>query len=133
MRKLGIRLARFLLTRGNLTLEESNLLITSVLDVLGALPFTDVISVDDEGVLSVNGRSLALEEMKKLRDAAESALNNSALTLVRDQVAYIAVTTGVHKADSIAQTFFCRTAIWWGQQENKLLHLLAQRTQEPTL
>lgn len=130
---MAVWLASKLLTRASLTVPQRNLLTAVVLDKLGALPFKDILTVTGSGQILIQGRSLDIEKVRQLQEAAKSALRNQALLLIREQVAYTAVTHGVHKAEDEKQILFARAALWWGQQELHMLKLLAQEEQEPTL
>lgn len=125
MQRLAVKLAQFLLKR-NLSKELKAKLMTSILDNLRALPFRDIISVNEQGVLLVNNRSLELEQAIQLRESARSALQSVALKFVNDQVSFKAVNIGIHNLETVDQILFSRAAIWWGQQQQNLLHLLAK-------
>ena len=129
--KLGARIARFLLTKGNLSVEDATLLTGTILDKLGALPFHEVIGVNDQNELVVNGRPLDFEQVKRLRESANVALENQALAFIREQVAFTAVTNGVHKAETPVQMLFARAALWYHQQMLTHLKELAQKQELP--
>ena len=129
---LGAKIARRLLKNGTLSLEESVRCSEALLAVMGALPFKDIITHNEFGRITVNGKEIDIDQAKRLRANATAALENQALTLIREQAAYTAVTVGVHKAESPNQMFFARAALWWGQQEHTLLELLAGRELPPS-
>lgn len=116
----------------NLTFEQRNKITVHILSSLQALPLHEIISVNDEGAILVNDRPLDMEKAIQLREAAVTALNNQALSLIREQVMYEALIHGGLKAGNVEGLMFTRSAVWWGQQEEKLLKLLAQR-EEPDL
>lgn len=130
---LGVKLALYLLNNKALTIEDSNRCMEVVLKDLGNLQINDIIKIDDQQQLVINGNPLTMEQVIQLRESAIAALNNRALNIIRDQVSYAAVTYGVHKALTPEQMFFARAALWYGQEEVKLLETLAQRNQEPAL
>lgn len=132
MHKLGIWLLERLL-KGNLTLEDRNKIVVHILDLIQAIPLRDTIYLDNDGNLVVNGRSLSMEEMMQLRESAGAALENQALTLIRQQVMYEATGVSVFKGKNDLDLYFSRAAIWWGNQVEAKLKLLAQRTQESSL
>jgi hypothetical protein len=120
------------LLKSDLSTRDRNTLVIHILDTLHALPLRDTIYVADDGTLIVNGRSLTLEEMKALRESARAALDNRALNLIREQVSYQAINVALaSKAQLDIDLYFSRAAIWWGQQVDAKLALLAQRTPEP--
>lgn len=120
-----IKLIKWMFRR-NLRVEEANELCGFVLEKMGALPIRDVIAVSEEGLL-INGESVDIDKARKIHESANAALDNACLRLVREQVAYAAVTYGVHKAETPTQMLFARAALWWGQQEHRLLEALAAR------
>ena len=132
MKKIGIWLVTRLL-RGNLSIQERNELLVHILDLNQAVPLHDTIYLDNDGILIVNGRSLSLEQMMQLRESAKAALDNTALSLIRQQVMYEAVGISLFKGKSDLDLYASRFAVWWGNQVEAKLKLLAQRTQEPSL
>lgn len=98
---------------------------TLLLENFHALPFRDIITVNEKGVLLVSGRQLDIEQTISLRESASGALQSVALKLINDQVLFNAVSLGVHKVERPEQMMFSRAAIWWGQQQHELLKLLA--------
>lgn len=114
------------LLSSNLSLEESLVLSTLLMDKLGALPFVDVIDYDEDGRILVGGKAMDFEASKILREAAIQALRNKALELVHEHTAFAAVSLGVHKAESPAQMFFARAGLWMLAQQKKTLEDLAK-------
>lgn len=130
--RLAVWTANFALNRAKLTVEDRNSLVIHILERLHALPLSDTIYQDNNGNIIVNGRSLELEDVRALHSHATNALENKALTLIRQQVMYQATTIGLmSKAHSDLDLLFSRAAIWWGQQEQEKLLLLARRIPEP--
>ena len=125
MNRLLLNLIKYL-SRKNLSLEDSLALSNLVLDKIGAIPFSDIITYDEEGRLVVGGKTITVEQAKILKEAANSALRNKALELVQEHTAFAAVAMGVHKAKSPAQMFFARAGLWLIAQEKKALSDLAQ-------
>jgi hypothetical protein len=125
IKKFSVRLACYLLNRSDISIEDRNLLTTCLLDKLAALPLRDMITTNEEGNLLVSGRQIDIDIAKKLRESARAALNSYALNLVREQVTYESVVTGVHKALNADQILFGKAAIWCQQQEVKWLKTLA--------
>jgi hypothetical protein len=126
LRKLTVKLTLFLLQRADLSLADRNLLTTALLDRLGALPLRDIVKVTDDGSIVINDRALDFEKLGLLRDSARTILNNQAWRTIRDQVAFQAISIGIHKMETVEQSYFARAALWWKQQELLLLSILAQ-------
>lgn len=112
--------------RADLSMEDRSALATVILDRLGALPFRDIIQVGSNGVLTIDGRPLDMETARKMRDSAKYVLESTARHFVREQVAFRAVTLGVHNGDTAEKAIFARAALWYGQQEDELYRMLAQ-------
>lgn len=130
MHKFSVWLVGFLLKRGNLSLKDRNKLISYILEDLHALPISSIISVSDGGELLLNGRSLDLEKAKQLRESARLALDNVSFKVVNQEVLFMAVVGGLHKALSPEDLYFYRAAIWFGQRLEEQLKILAQRTDD---
>lgn len=114
------KLAVKLLRRSSLSIENRNHLSTVLMDKLGALPFADIITRNENEIL-VNGVPLDYEKAKALSESAKAALNNNALRVVWESVAFMAVNHGIHKAETERQLLWARAALWWCQQEKSLL------------
>lgn len=73
----------------------------------------------------MNGNALEYEQARLLRESALATLNSTARNIVRKQVEYLAVTHGIHKAETPEQMLFSKAALWYGQEEDKVLRVLA--------
>ncbi len=122
-----VRLVCWLLSRKTLTSHERTMLTNKVLDTIHAVP-THAIIVADENKLFIGGTELDGERALVMREGAQSALKNPALRAVHEQVLYQAVSLGVHQALTPEQMNFAKAAIWYGEEEVKLLRLLAGPT-----
>lgn len=125
MRRWLIKLISGWLKGTDLSIEERTLLSQAVLKQLGALPIHDVIKVE-KGSLYVNGRLVDEDLRMKLRESARGLLSNQAFQYVRNQVLFGAITHGIHKGGSDIALLFSRAAIWYGQQEDININLLAE-------
>lgn len=124
-KKAVLKLAVYLLKRSTLSQEDRALLTYCVLDKLNAIPLSDIISINEQGVLLVNGHSVEKEVLVNLRNSARILLTSPAYKLIRDQVVYAAFSYGTHTATTIEQMNFSKAAIWWGQKEDEYLRTLA--------
>lgn len=120
-------LTNYSLSRSDLTLKQRNEIIIHILDNLQGLPISGIIKVNDEGEVLLNGRSLDLDKVRQLRESAMLALDNQAIKIVNQEVLYAAIVGGLHKATSDNDLYFYRAAIWFGQQVEMQLKILAQR------
>lgn len=108
------------------SIENRTKCITALLNKLNFIPHKDIIEIDGQGRTVINGRLLDLDKARQLRESAKAMLANQCRNLVREQVAFKAVSLGVHNGTTPEQLFWCRTALWIYQQENELYHALAQ-------
>ena len=115
-----------LILKRNLSLEDRNKIIVYIMESLQILPLHDIIYVNDEKEIIVNNRPLDMEKAISLRNSAKSALENPAFKLITEQVNYLAITKGVHKAESPLDMLSYRFALWWGNEVMNKLKILAQ-------
>lgn len=100
--------------------------ITGVLQNMSALPFRDTITFDAaRGAIFVNGKQLTPEQATLLRTSANAAQDSFALKLVHEQVRFKAVKMGVHEGLNPDMIMFAKAALWYAEEENKLLSTLA--------
>lgn len=128
--RLVVSLLKFALERAVLGSDERNLLTALLLEGLQARPLADILYIDEDKQLIVNGKPADMEQMRLLHGHARAALDNKTLSLIREQVAILASIGGAVKAAKVEDLIFYRAALWWGQQEDFYLKLLAQRDQE---
>jgi hypothetical protein len=130
LNKVAIQLVQWLMGR-DLTLVQRNKIVINILDNLVGLPISGIISVNDEGEILINGRSLEIEQVKLLRESARLALENTALKIVNQEVQYAAIVGGIHKCIMPEDLYFYRAALWCSQQQKIQLEILAQQQTEP--
>lgn len=128
--RLSVKLVNWLLNKSNLTLEQRNSIVRHILTNLHGLPIASIISVGESGEILINNSPLDLEKAKQLRESAKIALDNLSLRLVSQEVLFTAIVGGLHKATNPEDLYFYRVAIWYGQQLEAQLKILAQRTDE---
>jgi hypothetical protein len=114
------------LLKKDLSLKNRSILLSAVLKSSGVLPIYNIITSNDQGSLFINGNQVDMDKAIQLRESARGALNNQARKLVKEQVRYLAVTQGIHNANTFEQLFFSKAAIWLENEENKILEALAQ-------
>lgn len=120
------------LLKRNLSIQTRNKIVIHILQGLHSIPLTAIISVNEEGEMIISGSSVDIEKGRQLQAHARAALQNKALNLIGEQVVYEAFIGAANKAIIPDDLLFYRAALWWGQQIEKYLILLAGR-QEPTL
>lgn len=118
------------LRKKELSVEERNLITGVLLDSLGAVPLRDILYADD--TLVVDGTPIDdLQAARNLRESADAALTNRALSLIREQVKYESFNAAARTAADAKDLLFYRAALWWGEQVEKKLRFLAQQNPEP--
>lgn len=119
-----VRFVCWLLKNRKISTEERQRLTTEILSKIDALPTHAIITVV-EGKTFIRGIELDGERATMLRENAVSALHNKALEAVHEEVLYRAVALGVHQGHTTEQIQFSKAAIWYGQEEVKILKALA--------
>lgn len=126
LNSIALKLVKFLLNK-KLSYEQRNFLTNIILDNLDALPIRGIIETNDDGEIVINGSSLDIEKTIQICEAARIAENSPVLKLIRDQVTYTAIVNGVNKAIRPEEMNFYKAAVWFGQEEEKMIKALAQR------
>lgn len=116
--------------RCNLTPKERNEIVVHILTTLQAVPLSDIISTNEQGEMTVSGRTLDMESGKQLMSHARAAQSNQALHLIREQVKYESFVGATTKAALPEDLLFYRAALWWGQREEYFLAQLSQTQEE---
>lgn len=116
------------LLKKDLSVSDRMVLTNTLLDRLGALPFSAIIKVSDSGQITVRDKPLDAELYMELKEYAKAALENPAIKLMWEANAFEAVEFGVHQGLNEYHLLFAKTALWNGQQERKFLKELAGTT-----
>lgn len=114
----------WILSRKKLNASDKQKLTNEILKAIDALPLHAIITVD-EGKIFIRGVPLDGERAMVLRESADKAIHNPALQLVHEQALYLAVSLGIHQAQTTEQIQFAKAAIWYSQQEIALLKKLS--------
>ena len=124
------KLAHWLLRKvlsGKLELSEKNLLFGLIIERMDAYPLSAILYTDDLGQLILKGEVVDLDKAKQLYMSANDAIDNKAEQLIDLQMLWEATVNGILDGDSPEKLLFFRAAIWWHQQRQRYLRLLAQR------
>lgn len=124
LNKLRLALFRYLL-RAPLSQEERALYTGSLLTALDGSPVRDIILINEQDELLVNGRPLTPEELGAYGKMAKGILDHPLMKLIWDQVRYTSFKGGVSEGMNSDSILFYRTALWFGEQERAWLRLLA--------
>lgn len=120
-----VQFIAWMLSKSRISVRDRIVLTNAILDKLAVVQSGDILTVDSSGKLAIDGRPIEFEFARMLSESARAMLQSTARTVVRKQVEYIAVTHGIHKAETPEQMLFAKAAIWYGQEEDKLYRLLA--------
>ncbi len=124
--KILTRVVARLLRSSRLSFENRTILVTALLDELNFLPSRAILELDEQGRILVEGEPLEIEQAISIREGAKALLNSPTYRLIRNQVAFQAVTIGVHTGDTPERMYFSKVVLWWGMEIEKLIRLLAQ-------
>jgi len=116
----------WLMKHTKFSLENRTKCVNALLDELNFIPYKDIITVNEQGRITVNGKETDFEQARQLVESSKALLNNYCRNIVQEQVAFRAVNIGVHNGDTPEKLYFSRVALWIYQQENDLLKELAQ-------
>ena len=121
LNNLIVKLAIYVLKNTRFSVEQKNKVTGVLLEKLNAIPIRDIIKYDEQGKITINGKSLDIEQARNFLDSARVMKDNMARRIIQDQVLYHAMKTGVHEGLTPDMILFSKAAIWNQQQENRLL------------
>jgi len=127
LHKLATKLTVWLLRKGNLDQEDQMKITTALIDNIGLLPVSAIITHDDNGQLYVSGKKITTEQAVRLRQSAMALKDNYARRIFRDQIAFLAIEMGVHKGLTPDLIMFSKASLWYVQEENKLIEGFTQQ------
>jgi len=93
---------------------------------INAVPIHEIITYDQQGSLVIQGRKLEFEQAQALLMNMEALKNNNARKLIREQVAFEAIKLGLHQGETPEKILFAKAALWYAEQEQKLIDSLVQ-------
>lgn len=120
-----IKLLLWILRHKKISLEDRDLILNSLLTSIHALPTDDVITFGTNGTVRVGNKELAADQAIALREGAVNLGKNWTYKVLKEQIAFDAITIGVHKANTPDQAVFCKAALWIQQREKELISKLA--------
>lgn len=123
--KLSTRIILGHLENSNLPVEDRTELLNAIMDKLQALPIHGIIGVNGDGQITIRGKEVEYDVAVKLSESAKSLQDNYVRKFIRDQVLYEAITLGTFQGSTPEQIMFAKSAIWFGQQEEKFINILA--------
>ena len=101
--------------------EDRALILNTLLERINALPIADIISYDLNGTLLVNGKSLSVDQAISLKESAVALQKNQFYRIIKEQIAFNAISIGIHKGNTLEQILFSKSALWIQQQEMELI------------
>ena len=124
MNKISLWLLKYL-SKASLSREDRILYTGQLLEALDGALVKDIILVNEQGELLVNGRPLTAQERSAYAKIAQAALENPVMKLIWEQIRYVCFKEGVSKGNNADSIIFYRTALWYGEQERLWLRLFA--------
>ncbi len=122
--KIITKITIFALRSKRLSGEQKAEVTSALLDNLVAFPISDIVKIDENGVLKVKGRTLDIDQMIALRESAISLKESFARKLIKDQMKFLAINLGVHQGISTDTITFAKACLWVIQEEDKLVDTL---------
>ncbi len=116
-----------LLKEVRVTKKNKGRILSSLLDNVHAVQISEVIRFDEQGGIHLDGKLLSKEEHIAFLTSVESLSNSFALKYIRNQIARECVKIGVYQAMNEDQILFAKAALWYQQEENKLLQTIINR------
>src|SRR3990167_5181391 len=110
--KLTTKIALAILKRKNVPLEDKTALSGALVEHFEIQQFQDVIKLNEQGQIEIQGKPVDMEMARKLRESAQATLDSTVRKLVRDHVDFLAITLGVHNGDTNEKMYFSRAALW---------------------
>lgn len=98
--------------------------LNALLENIGALPISSIISFDQEGTLHVKGQTLSVEQAITIREQAVSLASNQTYQLIKNHIAFLAVKTGIHDSLNSDMLLFSKAALWIQARERELIDAL---------
>lgn len=123
--KIVSKLAVWALKSKRLSGEDKVRVTNALYDNLQAIPLRNIVTFNEEGTVMINGKILDLQQSMLFLDSARAMKESFARKMIHDQVLYEAVKMGIHNGLSPEMIIFAKAAIWFGQEENKLLNKIA--------
>lgn len=96
-----------------------------LLNNLGAIPISTIVSFDAMGTLLVSGKPVDMELALQIKEGATLAKSNTALKLVNEQIKFQAIEFGVHQGTNQDLITFSKAALWIVQEQNNLLNKIS--------
>lgn len=121
-----IHLVTWLLRWTGLSSKDRDILFKEVMHSLDIPPLRAIISTDENRRILVNGKPLEPDQALLLRESARTTLDSFARKVVQEQVRFKAVDEGFLKSNDLETGKFYKSALWYAQEENELLRILAQ-------
>ena len=119
------RIVCWLLSRKNLSVEERSILIQNLIKSIGILPTSDIIEFDKVGNIYVNKQKLEIEQAMALRDSASTLYNSYARKLIKEQLKFLAIKTGVYEGVNTEQILFSKAMLYLIQEEENIITKLS--------
>lgn len=110
----------WLLKNNKITGEDKTLVIASLLDNIDALPIHEVIKFSENGIV-INGNQIEPDVAIKLRESAVALRDSYARKTIHNQMTYEAIKMGVHTGLNPEMIMFSKAALWYQQQEDKII------------
>lgn len=120
--RLVSKLAVWAVKNKRLSGEDKARVTNALYDNLQAIPLRNIITFNGEGTVLINGRKMTMEQSMAFVESARALKDSYARKMIHEQVLYEAVKMGIHQGLTPEMIQFSKAAIWYAQEENKLLN-----------
>lgn len=124
LQKVIAKFVVFILRHNRLSGEAKAICTSALLDNMQVIPICDIITFNQQGTIQIRGRSLEPEQAKAFAESARQLRDSFAKRIIREQVAYEAIKMGLHQGLTPDMILFAKAALWYAQEENKLLNTI---------
>lgn len=119
--RLIVKIVTWALRNSRLSGENKIKITNVLLDNIQAVPFKNIISFSREGTILIRGKEMEPDQAIAFRGAAIALQDNIARKIIHDQVMFEAVKMGIHQGLNQDMIMFSKAAMWYGEEENRLL------------
>lgn len=98
----------------------------ALLDNVQSIPLQSVIYFDAQNTLHIGGKTLDYEQASLFVESAKALKENFARKVIHEQVSFEAVKMGLHQGLTPEMIQFAKAALWYNEQEEKLLAAIAE-------
>lgn len=101
------------------------LILNYLLEEVGALPFQDLITYNEQNTMCIAGKPITMEQAQALKTGADSLEKNFAYRTIKEQLAFQAIKFGVHSSVTLDMLILGKAALWIQEREKEWIDKLS--------